>query len=145
MGCVHTANPHADPCVVCRVGELERRLDDLRERFERLSKERQAAQLQAAYGSQADLGARFAAVHRTGAPFPEEGVSEEYAETSVTVADGKYRFTLFANDYRVHVFRHGERWLRIETGHHAIAALVTELAEARERIQKLEEERGYRG
>lgn len=49
----------------------------------------------------------------------------------LSVADGKYTFSVPDDDYRVHVERYGEPWVIIKDGHHAVAALVMELEELR--------------
>jgi hypothetical protein len=55
----------------------------------------------------------------------------------VTVEDGKYRFVYYENGASK-AFRHGERWMARENsmlGDKAFAALVAELADAREQIK----------
>lgn len=42
----------------------------------------------------------------------------------VEVDDGKYTFFKLPNDWRIHVYRHKEPWLVIESGSNAIAALM---------------------
>jgi len=64
-----------------------------------------------------------------------EGWDEE-EETDVmieklSVADGKYTFSVPDGDWRVHVERGGEPWVVIEAGHKAVAALVMELEDLR--------------
>ncbi len=56
----------------------------------------------------------------------------------ISVDDGKYTFSVPEGDWRVHVLRHNEAWLIIEKGHNAIASLMDELQEARDKIAELE-------
>lgn len=65
---------------------------------------------------------------------PETQLERIYGKVPVgriSVAGGKYTFFVPEGDYRVHVHRHGEEWLRIEEGHKAILALMAELEEER--------------
>lgn len=54
-------------------------------------------------------------------------------ERRISVADGKYEFIIPSDDWRVHVLRYGEPWIKIESGHNAVAALMSELIERTER------------
>ena len=53
----------------------------------------------------------------------------------VPVDDGKYIFQQPEGDYKIHVLRHGEPWLIIESGSNAIASLLEEHREALEKLK----------
>lgn len=55
--------------------------------------------------------------------------------SKVAVDNGKYTFEVPDGDWRVHVKRHEEPWLVIEQGSKAIAAMASELADAKELIE----------
>lgn len=57
----------------------------------------------------------------------------------VEVNDKKYTFIVPEGDWRVHVLRYGEEWLVIEQGHNAVLALMMEVEELREELDKLRE------
>lgn len=51
--------------------------------------------------------------------------------------DGKYKFIIKEDDWRIHVLRYGEPWMIIEEGHNAIALLMQEVEELREKVLQL--------
>jgi len=56
----------------------------------------------------------------------------------IEVCEGKYRFYLRKNDWRVFVQRHGQEWLTIEDGRRAVLALMMEVEDLREEVKELE-------
>ena len=57
----------------------------------------------------------------------------------LSVADGKYIFFIPDGDWRVHIERFGQPLMVIESGHHAVAALVMELEELRGYVAEQQE------
>ena len=53
----------------------------------------------------------------------------------VTVDGGKYTFQQPMDDWKIHVLRHGEPWLIIESGSNAISSLLEEIRELREKTE----------
>jgi hypothetical protein len=65
-------------------------------------------------------------------------------ERRVTVDGGKYTFFVPEGDWKIHVLRHGEPWVVLETASKAIWSLIAELIDARELAADVESWRRHR-
>jgi hypothetical protein len=65
-------------------------------------------------------------------------------ERRITVDGGKYTFFVPEGDWKIHVLRHGEPWVILETASKAIWSLIAELCDARELIAAIEKWRCLR-
>jgi hypothetical protein len=63
------------------------------------------------------------------------GMAADKVRLSLEVGDGKYTFELHEGDYRVHVLRYGEPWLRVEEGSTALATLLWEVDELKKALK----------
>lgn len=59
-------------------------------------------------------------------------------DLKIVVADGKYTFITYKNDYKIYVQRYDEDWLIIEEGHKAISALLYEFDYMKSEIEAIE-------
>lgn len=55
----------------------------------------------------------------------------------ISVYEGKYRFYLKPDDYRVFVQRYGEDWFVFDKGGRAVLALMQEIEELRQQVKEL--------
>ena len=56
----------------------------------------------------------------------------------IEVQDGKYRFYMKENDWRIHVQREEQDWEVVEAGSRAVLALMIDLAKERKKVEELE-------